>query len=85
MAAEEEDKTEEPTQKRIDDARKKGDIVYSTEVSSAFSLLAATFVIATMGGPVAQDRGAILNARPQHKVSTRDQVKLRDGARKRNR
>lgn len=60
MAAEEEDKTEEPTQKRIDDARKKGDIVYSTEVSSAFSLLAATFVIATMGGPVAQDLGAIL-------------------------
>jgi flagellar biosynthetic protein FlhB len=60
MAGEDEDKTEEPTQKRIDDARKKGDIVYSSEVGSAFSLLGATFVIATMGGPLARDLGAVM-------------------------
>jgi flagellar biosynthesis protein FlhB len=44
--AEEDDKTEEPTQKRIDDARERGEIVYSTEVATAFSLLAVTMLVA---------------------------------------
>jgi len=64
---EEDDKTEEPTQKRFDDARKRGDIVYSTEVAAAFSLLAVTFLVAFMAGPMAGEigralRGALANA-----------------------
>ncbi|MBL8557625.1 MAG: flagellar biosynthesis protein FlhB [Hyphomonadaceae bacterium] len=65
--AEEDDKTEEPTQKRIDDARKRGEIVYSSEVGAAFSLLAVTFIVAFMAGPAAGAighalRGALSNA-----------------------
>jgi flagellar biosynthesis protein FlhB len=65
--AEDDDKTEEPTQKRIDDARKRGEIVYSTEVSTAFSLFAVTMIVAFMAAPMAADigtamRGALSNA-----------------------
>lgn len=65
--ADDDDKTEEPTQKRLDDARRKGDVIYSAEVSSAFSLLAVTLVVAFLAGPVAGDlgrmlRGALSNA-----------------------
>jgi flagellar biosynthetic protein FlhB len=47
------DKTEEPTQRKLEQAREKGDIVYSTEVSTAFSLIAATAIVAFMAGPIA--------------------------------
>jgi flagellar biosynthesis protein FlhB len=65
--AEDDDKTEEPTQKRIEDARKRGEIVYSTEVSTAFSLFAVTMIVAFMAAPMAVDigtamRGALSNA-----------------------
>jgi flagellar biosynthetic protein FlhB len=61
------DKTEEPTQKRIDDARKRGEIVYSAEVGTAFSLLAVTLIVAFMAAPIAGQmgfalRGALSNA-----------------------
>ncbi|HYD89100.1 MAG TPA: flagellar biosynthesis protein FlhB [Vitreimonas sp.] len=46
------DKTEEPTQRRLDQAREKGDIVYSAEVGAALSLIAATGVVAFMAGPI---------------------------------
>ncbi len=49
------DKTEEPTPRKLEQAREKGDIVYSPEVGSALSLLAATGVIAFMSGPVASE------------------------------
>ena len=67
MAADDDDKTEEPTQKRIDDARKRGEIVYSPEVGAAFSLFAVTLIVAFMAGPIARDigqalRGALSNA-----------------------
>jgi flagellar biosynthesis protein FlhB len=58
--AEEDDKTEEPTQKRIDEARERGEIVYSTEVATAFSLLAVTMLVAFMAGPVTADLGRLL-------------------------
>lgn len=55
MAEEQDDsqKTEEPTQKRLEDARKKGDIVKSQDVASWFSLLGAAAVIAA-SAPIAQ-------------------------------
>ncbi|KAF0184600.1 MAG: flagellar biosynthetic protein FlhB [Alphaproteobacteria bacterium] len=65
--AEDDDKTEEPTQKRIEDARNRGEIVYSTEVGTAFSLLAVTMIVAFMAAPMAGEigtamRGALSNA-----------------------
>lgn len=39
------EKTEEPTQKKLDDARKKGDVPKSQEVTSWFMMLAATMVL----------------------------------------
>lgn len=47
------DKTEEPTARKLEQAREKGDIVYSAEVSSALSLVAATAIVAFMSGPIA--------------------------------
>ena len=38
------DKTEEPTQRKLDQAREKGDIIYTPEVGAAFSLMAATAI-----------------------------------------
>lgn len=49
------DKTEEPTPRRLEQAREKGDIVYSAEVGAAMSLIAATGVVAFMGGPIASE------------------------------
>jgi flagellar biosynthetic protein FlhB len=65
--ADDDDKTEEPTQKRIEEARRRGEVVYSAEVGAAFSLLALTLVVAFLAGPIAGDlgrllRGALANA-----------------------
>jgi flagellar biosynthetic protein FlhB len=49
------DKTEEPTQRKIEKAREQGDIIYSTEVGTAFSLIAATLIVYFMAGPIASD------------------------------
>ncbi|MBC7768316.1 MAG: flagellar biosynthesis protein FlhB [Phycisphaerales bacterium] len=46
------DKTEEPTQRKLDQAREKGDIIYSAEVGAALSLIASTAVVAFMAGPI---------------------------------
>lgn len=53
MAADDDEKTEEPTQRKLDQAREKGDIVYSPEVGTALSLAALTGVVAFMAGPIA--------------------------------
>lgn len=53
MAADDDERTEEPTQRKLDDARSKGDIVYSAEVGGALSLLATTLLIAFLAGPIA--------------------------------
>ena len=65
--AEDDDKTEEPTQKRIEEARSRGEIVYSSEVGTAFSLLAVTMIVAFLAGPLAGNlahllTGALANA-----------------------
>lgn len=54
------DKTEEPTQKRLDDARKRGDIVFSTEAAAFVSLLAAAGVL-SMGASGIEGLGAPLS------------------------
>jgi flagellar biosynthetic protein FlhB len=50
MAEEQDDsqKTEEPSQKRLDEARKKGQVVNSREVSNWFMILGATVFVAMM-------------------------------------
>jgi flagellar biosynthetic protein FlhB len=52
MAADDDDKTEEPTARKLEQAREKGDIIYSPEVSSALSLIALTGIVAFMAGPI---------------------------------
>ena len=54
-------KTEDPTQKRLDDARKKGQVVNSKEVSTFFTLFAATAVVIMFAPWVAEGvRQAVL-------------------------
>jgi flagellar biosynthesis protein FlhB len=52
MAADDDEKTEEPTPRKLEQAREKGDIVYTPEVGAALSLMAATAVVAFMSGPI---------------------------------
>lgn len=51
------DKTEEPTPRKLEQAREKGDIVYSAEVGAALSLIAATSIVAFMSGPIFSEMG----------------------------
>ena len=53
------EKTEDPTQKRLDDALKKGDVAKSQEVSAWFSMMGTGLVVAVLGGYIA--RGLALN------------------------
>ena len=55
MAEENDDaeKSEEPTQKRLDDAHKKGDVAKSQEVSAWFSMMGTGLVVAVLGGYIA--------------------------------
>lgn len=48
------EKTEEPTQKKLDDAYSKGDVAKSQEVSSWFVLAGATLVLVMFSGHMAQ-------------------------------
>lgn len=56
MAEENDDaeKSEEPTQKRLDDAHKKGDVAKSQEVSAWFSMIGTGLVVAIMGSYIAK-------------------------------
>ena len=61
------EKTEEPTQKRLDEALKRGDVVKSQEVNTWFILGAGTLALSTMSGSMSADlsatmRGLIANA-----------------------
>jgi len=53
MAEQDDERTEEPTPRKLEQAREKGDIVYSPEVGAALSLIALTGVVAFMAGPIA--------------------------------
>jgi flagellar biosynthetic protein FlhB len=50
--SDDDDKTEEPTPRKLEQAREKGDIVYTPEVGAALTLIAATGVVAFMSGPI---------------------------------
>lgn len=56
MAEENDDaeKSEEPTQKRLDDAHKKGDVAKSQEVSAWFSMMGTGLVVAVFGSYLAK-------------------------------
>jgi flagellar biosynthetic protein FlhB len=55
MAADDDDKTEEPTPRKLEQAREKGDIIYTPEVGSALSLIALTGIVAFMAGPISSE------------------------------
>ena len=52
-------RTEEPTQKRLDEARKKGDAPKSQEVTSAAMLVAGIAAIGLLAGPAAKNIASI--------------------------
>src|SRR3972149_6078472 len=61
------DKTEDPTQKRLEDALKRGDVVKSHEVNTWFVIAGATLVLMVFSGAMGADlsttmRGLIANA-----------------------
>ncbi len=58
---EESEKTEEPTQKKLDDAKKKGNIPKSQEVTSWFMILAATLFIMIFSADMARSLAGLLS------------------------
>ncbi|HJS62692.1 MAG TPA: flagellar biosynthesis protein FlhB [Pseudolabrys sp.] len=61
------DKTEEPTQKRLDEALKRGDVVKSQEVNTWFVIAGATLVLMAFSGSMSKDlvttmRGIVANS-----------------------
>src|SRR3982074_555442 len=46
------DKTEDPTQKRLDDAHERGDVAKSQEVNTWFVIAGATLVLQTFSGSI---------------------------------
>src|SRR3954462_2974878 len=52
MADDSDDKTEEPTQKRLDDAHGRGDVAKSQEVNTWFVIAGGTLVLSTFSGSV---------------------------------
>jgi flagellar biosynthetic protein FlhB len=62
-----ENKTEEPSQKRLDEALKRGDVVKSQEVNTWFIMAGATLVLMSFAGSMGSDlsatmRGILANA-----------------------
>lgn len=60
------DKTEEPTQRRLDDAHEKGDVVKSQEVAAFFTLGAVTLIVAMSSGPSSEALVAPLRGLIEH-------------------
>ncbi len=58
----ESEKTEEPSQKKLDDAKKKGNIPKSQEVTSWFMLLAATLFIMIFAGDMSASLTGLLSS-----------------------
>src|SRR5258708_38173900 len=46
------DKTEDPTQKRLDDAHDRGDVAKSQEINTWFVIAGATLVLSTFSGSI---------------------------------
>ena len=60
MAEDHEDKTEEPSQKRLDEALQRGDVVKSQEVSTWFVMGGATLVLMVFSGGMSRDLSATM-------------------------
>lgn len=60
------EKTEDPTQKRLNDARDKGDIPKSQEVSTWFTLAGATMMIGLMAPTVGERLGTLMKGYLEH-------------------
>lgn len=62
MAEEQDDsqKTEEPTQKRLDDAREKGQVASSREINHWFMILGATLLVTVFAPQMAIDLGRLM-------------------------
>src|SRR3954462_11241374 len=52
MAEDSDDKTEEPTQKRLDDAHARGDVAKSQEVNTWFLIAGATLIISSFSASI---------------------------------
>src|SRR5437764_4765869 len=52
MADDTDDKTEDPTQKRLDDALERGDVAKSQEVNTWFIIAGATLILSTFSGSI---------------------------------
>src|ERR1700752_5233411 len=52
MAEDDTERTEDPTQKRLDDALEKGDVAKSQEVNTWFIIAGATLVLSTFSGSI---------------------------------
>ena len=52
MADDTDDKTEDPTQKRLEDAHGRGDVAKSQEVNTWFVIAGATLVLSTFSGSI---------------------------------
>src|ERR1700744_1162588 len=52
MADDSDDKTEDPTQKRLDQALERGDVVKSQEVNTWFMIAGATLVLSSFSGSI---------------------------------
>ena len=55
------DKTEEPTQKRLDEALKRGDVVKSQEVNTWFVIAGGTLVLMAFSGAMGKDLTATMS------------------------
>ena len=55
-------KTEDPTQKKLDDARKKGQVALSREVNNWVMLCAGTLLVASMSGWIMSDLSVIMRS-----------------------
>lgn len=53
-------KTEEPTQKKLDESRRKGQVANSREVNHAFMILGAAIIVMTFGSSMVRDITEIL-------------------------
>lgn len=66
------EKTEEPTQKRLDEALQRSDVVKSQEVNTCFVIAGATLVLMAFSGGMSSEltttmRGLIANAHNKYK------------------
>ncbi|GJL84394.1 MAG: flagellar biosynthetic protein FlhB [Micavibrio sp.] len=59
-------KTEEPTPKKIEQARKKGQVALSREINNWVMILAGTIIIAAIAGPVLSNLKEVMKAYIEH-------------------